>query len=182
MVSTNKTEASRSSLAADHIGLSRMIASRLHRSYHWVCLDDLQGYAFLGVALAAKAYEADRGVPFDRFASCKGMFLAIDEMRKDGVLQRRRAKRSVTTTPISGEIRDPKGDRAARGMETRDLCAALLGKLKAADRRLLMLYYGDQLTFKEIAGVLQISESGVCLRHKALIRKLRKLARVRGRA
>lgn len=177
MVGTTKRESSPSSLASDHVGLSRMIAGRLHRSYHWVCLDDLQGYAFLGVALAAKAYEAERGVPFDRFASRKGMFLAIDEMRKDGVLQRRRAKRSVTTTPILGEMRDPNGDRAAHGTETRDLCAALLGKLNAADRRLLMLYYGDHLTFKEIADVFEISESAVCLRHKALIKKLRRLAR-----
>ena len=169
-------------LAAAHVGLSGRIAGRLHRSYNWVCLDDLRSYAYLGLALAAEAYEADRGVPFERFAWRKGMFLAIDEMRKTGVLKRRRAKRSVLTTPITGELRDPKGGTAQDRLEIRDLCASLLGKLSASGRRLLMLYYADHMTFKEIAGVLRVSESTVCLRHKALIRKLRKIAATSRRA
>jgi RNA polymerase sigma factor (sigma-70 family) len=178
MVATERNEGSPSCLAANHVGLAGRIAGRLHRSYGWVCLDDLHGYAFLGLALAARAFQADRGVPFDRFAFCKGMFLAIDEMRKDGVLKRRRAKAAVSTGPISGDLRDPKGDMPQERMETRDACRSLLGKLKATDRRFLMMYYADDLTFKQIADVFHLSESAVCLRHKTLIEKLRRLAKV----
>lgn len=180
MSSKEKTEGSRASLAADHIALARGIASRLHRSYTWIALDDLRGYAYLGLALAAQAYKADRGVPFDCFASRKGMFLAIDEMRKDGVVRRRRAKMPVTIEPMVGDVPDPRGDGGRDAMETRDLCTVLLDKLHADDRRLLMLYYADSLTFRQIARVFGISESAVCLRHKMLLNKLRTLARRRG--
>lgn len=176
MVAQGTKDESRQRLAARHVGLARRIAGRLHHSYGWVSRDDLHSYAFLGLSLAARVYESDRGVPFDRFALYKGMFLAIDEMRKDGVLQRRRVKTPVRTIPIAGELPDPKCDQALDAMETRDMCRSLLSKLKADDRRLLMMYYSDHMTFKEIAGVFGISESAVCLRHKAQINKLRRLA------
>ena len=178
MVAMEKKEGSPSCLAASNIGLAGRIAGKLRRSYGWVCLDDLRGYACLGLLLAARAFDADRGVPFDRFAMCKGMFLAIDEMRKDGVLQRRRVKAIAPTVPISGDLPDPKGEMAQERTETQDMCRSLLGKLKAADRRLLMMHYADHMTFKQIARVYHISESAVCLRHKTLIEKLRKLAKV----
>ena len=40
------------------------------------------------------------------------------------------------------------------------------------------MYYSKHMTFREIAQVFEISESSVCLRHKALIRRLRRLATV----
>jgi len=179
MVVAERNEGSPSHLAARHVDLARRIAARLRRSYSWLCADDLHGYAFLGVSLAARAFDAERGVPFDRFALCKGTFLAIDEMRRDGVLQRRRGKVPIVIRRLSGDVPDPKGDRARKRMENRDIFRSFLGKVKPAERQLMLMYYADQMTFKEIARVFRITESAVCFRHKALIRKLRKLAKVR---
>jgi len=179
MAAKEDKKGSPSRLAADHVGLARMIAGRLRRSYGWVCLDDLRGYAFLGLSLAARAFRADRGVPFECFAMRKGMFLAIDEMRKDGVVHRRRLRAIPSTGPITGDVCDPNGDLARERIEARDTCRSLLDKLKATDRRLLLMYYADHMTFKQIGAVLDISESAVCLRHKMLIEKLRRLAEVR---
>jgi RNA polymerase sigma factor (sigma-70 family) len=128
------------------------------------------------MALAAKSYESDRGVPFVNFVSRKGMYMAIDEMRKDGVLRRRRNTPGPKMTALTPELPDPHGERGHSKLETYDLVGALMSRLRDQDRQLLMMYYADDLTFREIAKVFNISESAVCLRHKALMQKLQKMA------
>lgn len=178
-MASGKTKAKTTGLAVDNLPLANRIASRLHRWYSWVAIEDLRSYAYLGLALAEQNYESDRGVPFTQFAWRKGMFLAIDEMRKDGVLSRRRATLGPTFSTLTTELPDPAARDRQDAMERRDLCVSLLRKLRQQDRHLLTMYYADQFTFKEIAKVFRISESAVCLRHKALIKRLRKLARAR---
>jgi RNA polymerase sigma factor (sigma-70 family) len=173
-------------LIRDHLSLAQQIAARMKRRYTWVNMDDLYSYSLLGLTMAANAFEPHRGVPFANFASQKAMFWAIDEMRKDGILRRRSAKsgpRFISihdTSPendqLNVDVADGRADEARDKLEARDLCYTLLDHLRAQDRQLLMMYYSQQLTFKEIAKVFHISESSVCLRHKALIRKLRKMA------
>ncbi|MHC4563058.1 MAG: sigma-70 family RNA polymerase sigma factor [Planctomycetota bacterium] len=177
MIADNSSQTETVSLDVNHVPLANRIAGRLQRTYSWVGLDDLRSYAYLGMALAAKAYESDRGVPFEQFAWRKGMFLAIDEMRKDGVLSRKRTTPGPSFTALTPEVPDPAANRNQLAVERRDLCRTLLTKLRTQDRHLLMMYYADQLTFKEIAKVFDISESAVCLRHKALLGRLRKLGR-----
>jgi RNA polymerase sigma factor (sigma-70 family) len=172
----------------DNITIARQIASRLRRRYTWVPMDDLYSYALLGLTMSANAYDPTRGVPFPNFASQKGMFWAIDHMRKDGILRRRSSTNMPRVLPFSEatgnidsdswtpEVHDDRADEASRQMEVRDLCTALMGQLADRDRKLLVMYYHDHMTFKEIARVFDISESSVCLRHKALIQRLRRLA------
>lgn len=163
--------------APDHLPVAGRIALCLHRWYGWVGMDDLRSYAYLGMALAAKSYRADRGVAFEMFASRKGMFLAIDEMRKDGVLRRRRAGPMPTTTVLTADIPDPRGSRGYERLERLDMCRMLLGGLRTQDRQLVMMYYADGMTFREIAKVFSISESAACLRHKAVLDRLRRIGR-----
>ena len=174
-------------MAREHIGIGRQIASRLKRRYTWVAMDDLYSYALLGLTQSANAYDPSRGVPFPNYASQKGMFWAIDEMRKDGVLRRRSSANMPRVLPFSEaglgsnsdegwtpDIQDLKADQARNLMEVRDLSRTLLKRLEEQDRNLLMMYYSEHMTFREIAKVLKISESSVCLRHKALIKRLRR--------
>jgi RNA polymerase sigma factor for flagellar operon FliA len=61
-------------------------------------------------------------------------------------------------------------------LEKRELAAALkegLSELGERDRSLLALYYEQELTLKEIAQVLGVTESRVCQIHGALLLKLR---------
>ena len=157
-------------------GIALQIASRLSHSYGWVDRDDLQGYAQLGLTLAMNRYQADRGVPLEIFAYRKGMFLAIDEMRKDGILRRRSAKAVPSSSALNDDLPDPAGQRGHESVVQRDLLASLLARLAPADRRLLMMYYAQHMTFREIAVVFNISESAVSLRHKALLNRMRRLA------
>lgn len=173
-------EQQRLALAQGHAQMAGQIAQRLHRWYCWIGVEDLHSYAYLGLALAAKAYQPDRGVPFANFASQKALFLAIDEMRKDGVLKRKRSAQTMRQeTPLTMETADPRVPRDRETMEQRDVCAALMKNLDEDDRRLVLMYYGDQMTFREIAEVFDISESAVCLRHKAVLKKLRRLAKTK---
>jgi RNA polymerase sigma factor (sigma-70 family) len=171
--------------------LARQITSRLKRRYSWVSMDDLYSYALLGLTMSASAYDPQRGVPFPNYASQKGMFWAIDQMRKDGVLRRRSSASMPRVLPFSeagnfGEtedgwspdILDEHADEDRRLLEARDLCGTLLHQLRSDDRRLLVMYYSENMTFREIAEVFDISESSVCLRHKALLHKLRRMATV----
>ena len=165
-------------LASKHLPMVSRIAARLHRWYEWVAVDDLQSYAYLGLAMAAKKFQPDRGVPFENFAARKAMYLAIDEMRKAGILKRR----SVTPGPSIGmlnpEIPDPMAPKAFANLERRDMCESLLGKIKDCDRKLLMMYYADQMTFVQIGETLGLSESGARLRHKSIMARLRRIARL----
>lgn len=176
-------------LLDEHLPIARQIAARLKRRYTWVQMEDLYSYSLLGLTKAANAFDDARGVPFPNFASQKGMFWAIDEMRKDSVLRRRSSANMPRVLPFTEaagnadpddgwtpEVVDGHAPRTREKLEARDLCTTLLCKLRKQDRDLLTMYYADHMTFREIAAVFDISESSVCLRHKALIKKLRRMA------
>ncbi|MDP7289053.1 MAG: sigma-70 family RNA polymerase sigma factor [Phycisphaerae bacterium] len=165
-------------LARKSLSMVGLIASRLHRWYGWVGMDDLGSYAYLGLVKAARVYQSDRGVPFEKFAFRKAMYAAIDEMRKDGVLKRRRATPGPSVVMLTPDIPDPSAAKSMANVERRDMCETLLGRLGRKDRQLLLMYYAEHMTFKQIAEVFDISESAVCLRHKALIERLRRLSRM----
>ncbi len=165
----------RQELSHKYLPLAHKIAGRLGRRYNWVPREDLGSYAFLGLSRAAEVYCSDRGVPFANFAMFKGTYYAVDEMRKDGVL-RRKDSPGKQVKPLLPDVVDPRCETARRRMEIRDQTSALVRHLAPRDQRLLMLYYGKGMTFREIAEVFDISESAVCMRHKALLRRLRRLA------
>ena len=168
-------QAARPSLAREHVELADKIACRLCRSYSWVGIDDLRSYAYLGLALAERVFRPELGVPFVKFAWRKAMFLAIDEMRKDGVVSRKDARRK-TCTALPFETADPRSAAPQRCVDRTDLYDTLMDGLKDRDHRLVEMYYTNGMTFREIALVFGITESAVCLRHKTLINKLRVLA------
>lgn len=175
----------------ENMPIARQIASRLKRRYTWVSMEDLYSYSLLGLTQSANAYDPTRGVPFPNFASQKGMFWAIDQMRKDGVLRRRSSASMPRVLPFSEaagvtdseeswtpDVQDRHAEEDYKQLEARDLCTAMLRQLRKQDRQLLIMYYSQHMTFREIAKVFRISESSVCLRHKALIQRLRRLATV----
>ncbi len=62
-------------------------------------------------------------------------------------------------------------------LNARDFFRSALRRLAAQDRQLLLMYYADGLTLREIGCVLGISESAACLRQKALSAELRRTVR-----
>ena len=180
-------------LAENHMPIAHRIAGRMKRRYAWVAMDDLYSYALLGLTRAAQTYDATRGVPFASYAWQKAMYWAIDQMRKDSVVRRRSVKFIPRVVALSdlGEQEDRSyqldppdrsSERARTRMEARDLCAVLLRHLRARDRQLLLLYYAEQLTFREIAEVLDIPLGTVKSRMHLAVMQLKETFHVGRRA
>ena len=175
-------------LVDENLGIAEQIALRLKRRYSWVQMEDLYSYSLLSLTMAADIFDINRGVPFASFASQKGMFLAIDEMRKDGLLRRKDSNipKMYNFSDATGsdedsgflgpEIPDTGHNDDMESLEVRDLCRVLLRDLSFEDRQLLVDYYSEHRTFREISEKLGISESTACLRHKALIEQLRRIS------
>ncbi|MCY2931678.1 MAG: sigma-70 family RNA polymerase sigma factor [Planctomycetota bacterium] len=171
----------RSDLVEENLLLAHTIALRLKKHYPWLDLEDTYSYSLLGLTLAARSWQPDRGLSFGGFAGHKAMFLAIDEMRHDGLLRRKGSGRSpevslggTRQTPSSYDPIDPGGQDGEEQVDVRDLLDHLLSTLRTADRNLLTMYYADDMTLAEIGYVLGVSESAVCLQHAALLKDLRR--------
>lgn len=65
----------------------------------------------------------------------------------------------------------------ADALEATGSVRSTLRRLAVKDRHLLLMYYADGLTLREIGCVLHISESAAGLRRKTLIVRLRQAAR-----
>jgi RNA polymerase sigma factor (sigma-70 family) len=164
--------------AGGNMRLVRQVTGRLHRSYPWIDRDELASYAYLGLLRAARSFDPERSRSFGAYAAVKGVYHAIDEMRKDGMVRRAGDARQDAQS-LRAEVVDPAGQRDMDRLCNRDLSRALLDLLGPDDRKLLMMYYGQSMTFAEIAEVRGVTESAVCMRHGQVIRRLRHQARMR---
>ncbi|MEW5738143.1 MAG: sigma-70 family RNA polymerase sigma factor [Myxococcota bacterium] len=81
--------------------------------------------------------------------------------------------------PLVGALAVPSGEESAeerveRGRVVQRLTQAISG-LGERLQLLLSLYYVEELTFREIAGLLQVSEARVCQLHGDAVKRLREL-------
>jgi RNA polymerase sigma factor (sigma-70 family) len=187
MIAQAAVTTTQSEIVEQHLPLAYAIAFRLKRRYTWLDSEDLTSYSLLGLTIAAKSWQPDRGLSFGAFARYKAMYLAIDEMRRDHVIQRGSLRRPPqgymgwSSDEDSRSIHEPVDPHGQDGEERegmRDLLRHLLLNLKADDRRLLEMHYADSLTFAEIGDVLGVAQPTVCLRHTALMKQLRRRARI----
>ncbi len=170
----------------EHYTVVRQIAGKLRSRYPWVSGDEISGYALLGFTMASSSFDSGRGVPFSSYAYHKGTYLAIDEMRRDRVVHRVRSgsppKFYSISASLDGETRlvnqlpDERGNEDLQQVDHRDTLEFLLRRLNERDRKLLMMYYADELTFREIGEAFGVTESCVNLRHKGILTRLRRAA------
>lgn len=80
-------------------------------------------------------------------------------------------------------MEDARAEGPLSESERRDFVQFCKTKLSTKERYILMLYYYDELTLKEIGRILGLSESRVCQIHAKLVARLRAyVARARGDA
>jgi RNA polymerase sigma factor for flagellar operon FliA len=60
-------------------------------------------------------------------------------------------------------------------LEDRNALVTAIGNLRDQERLVLSLYYTEELSFREIAGVMDVSESRICQIHRAALHHLRKV-------
>ena len=84
--------------------------------------------------------------------------------------------------PAAEMPKDPDAQDILRGLERKETVTALaeaVGDLPERERLVVALYYQDELTQREIAKVLGISESRVCQLHARALERLRESMRAR---
>jgi RNA polymerase sigma factor for flagellar operon FliA len=64
-------------------------------------------------------------------------------------------------------------ESAARN-EVEEQLAEAIGRLPEQERQVIVLYYYDELTLKEIGALLKLTESRICQIHRAVIKKLQR--------
>ena len=159
------------------MSLAEIVARRLAAKYPWISFDDLKSYSYLGLLYADTIYDESRGLPYRDFVIIKGAYIAVDEMRSARVLSRGDLVTSIKIDRGNDtDCTDPFSDKANQEFESREFCHHLLSDLGESELRLLEMKYKERMTYSEIASVLGISESAVCLRHKKLIAILRRKA------
>jgi RNA polymerase sigma factor (sigma-70 family) len=158
--------------------LARQVARRLQYMYRWLAEDDVYSYALLGTSRALDVYDPARSSCMRGFVSQQARFMAIDEMRKDGTLRRHKSR--FQNVPLPADLTCPESEdgagQAPERAELRDSVEFLLKHIADKDRRLLLMYYADGMNFREIGAVLGRNESTICIRHKNLLERLRRLA------
>jgi RNA polymerase sigma factor for flagellar operon FliA len=97
----------------------------------------------------------------------------------DRVREVRERSNAATTLPLEGAVLDRQEsdsadpiEKLARAKQKTELSAAISG-LGAREQTVLSLYYVEELSLREIGGLLGVTESRVCQIHGVAVKKLR---------
>jgi RNA polymerase sigma factor for flagellar operon FliA len=80
------------------------------------------------------------------------------------------------------DVSSPSPSEEVERIEVQEQLASAVRRLPPRERRLLSLYYEDELTMKEISQVMHVSESRVCQLHAQAVLRLRAFFHVRTRS
>ena len=144
LIGTGAVCVSEERLVHDHLDLVRkMVAQTTSRVPAHVSRDDLLSAGMAGLAMAARHFDAARGVPFDRYAATRIRGALIDELRSlDWASRPVRTKAralAVTTESLTGKLgRAPSPIELA---EASGLSLAALGRLTDDVHRAVVLNY-----------------------------------------
>ena len=162
-----------------HRGLPRVLAARVaRRAPESVDLDDLIAAGTEGLIQASQRFDEGAGVPFACFAQRRVRGAILDVLRAEDHLSRtdrRRARESVEERlphpaarvalddgpEIAGDPRNCPLEAALR-REDHGRLAAAIATLPERSQRILTLYYGEELTLRQIGQVFEVTESRVC--------------------
>lgn len=133
------------------------------------------------VELARRAIETETGKPASEEQIAKRLGVGKDEFEKI-----RRDSRAVTTMSITRKASDSTGgesrdmdvirdgvDNPVRAMQRKDLRDMLTKGLSRAERLIVILYYYENMTMKEIGATLALSESRVSQMHSHILERLK---------
>ena len=78
-------------------------------------------------------------------------------------------RRSLEDLLLSG-----RDDSPGARLEAEEIIEVVMGMLTEKEKQLVVMYYEEELTLKEIGDILKVTESRVCQVHGAMIQKIRK--------
>jgi RNA polymerase sigma factor for flagellar operon FliA len=161
-------------------------------------LDDLVSAGVFGLMDAIDAFDLSRGVKFETYCSARIRGAILDALRDMDIVPRlvrsRARKIDQATRELEMELgREPRNDEIARHMgmsevdvvedkrsedpvvelQKKDVRDLVTKGLSRAERLILLLYYYEEMTMKEIGATLDLSESRVSQMHSAILARLR---------
>ena len=154
--------------------LVREIAERLARKLpKEVDLDDLISAGTFGLMDAIEAFEPNRGIEFETYCKPRIRGAILDELRSmDWVprLARGRA-RKLTETNLSS---DPESNDPLNLAHRRDIKSLITKGFSRAEQLIITMYYYEEMTMKDIAAKLDLSEARVSKIHASILERLKK--------
>jgi RNA polymerase sigma factor for flagellar operon FliA len=135
--------------------------------------DELLSAGMLGLVQAARSFDPHRDVKFATYAYLRIRGAVIDSLRgrptvSCGALDEE--QNEFYAVPPRAQSLSP--DEQAEQNELLETLTRAILVLPKRDRHVLMLYYQEELTMKEIAAVLSLTESRVSQLHAAALLKL----------
>lgn len=158
----------------------RLAKSKKRRTRQQISLQELRSAAYMGLVDAAQRYEIAQG-PFRNFAARRIIGEMIDYVRETGWSNK---SHSVRVTSLEPYITETRGDGGtASGLAAPPDCSGGNGAfirrvaqhLPEQGRRMISWYYLDNLTMKEIAAKMDITEAMVSILMKEYRRRLGQL-------
>lgn len=159
--------------------LARRMAARLPAHIE---ADDLVSAGAIGLMDAAKKHDQTRegGASFKTYAEYRIRGAMLDEIRSMSFTPRSVYERGEQAQLcdveevdiVDRQTVDPVDALAEKDEHER--LAAAIQTLPAKHRRVLTLYYGDDLTMKEIGEQMHVTESRCCQIHKEALARMRK--------
>jgi RNA polymerase sigma factor for flagellar operon FliA len=156
-------------------------------------LDDLISAGIFGLMDAIDAFDPARGVKFETYCSPRIRGSILDELRSlDMDLEQferlQRDANAASLVSLNTQYTDADGEKDIREIDVisdgrsqdplieaqkRDLKNLLTKGLTRAERLIVVLYYYEEMTMKEIGATLDLSESRVSQMHSSIVARLR---------
>src|SRR6056297_3542591 len=178
-------ESLRNRLVERYMPLVRYNGERIwQRLPDGVDLDDLISAGIFGLMDAIDAFDLDRGVKFETYCvpRIRGAMLDVKEVEKMqsdanavGVVSLNKKWYETDSYKDVREIdilEDKKGEDPTRRVQKNDLMRLVTKGLNRNERLIIILYYYEELTMKEIGATLDLSESRVSQMHTSIVNRL----------
>jgi len=155
--------------------MAGQMAARFNQRQH---LDDLVQHAALGLRGAIDTFDPNRGVPVEAYCGLRVRGTMLDFVRRTRGCSRRWQEDRVQFFGLHHDdavstIADPRSINPADPSTVRDLREFLLRGLSTIERHVILLYYYENLSLREIGEALDLCESRVSQIHQRVLNRMR---------
>ena len=179
----------RERIIVEYAPLVRIVAGRLsmYLGYN-VEYDDLVGYGIFGLIDAIDKFDINKDVKFETYASLRIRGSILDQISSDELLNWQTQLKITNVVSLNEYVEqgmeptmDARGNShfiqpedAVAEEELKKVLGESLQVLTEKERKVITLYYYEDLTLKEISNVLEVSESRISQLHTKALMKMKK--------